>query len=184
MAGVIIARITTDALKFLPQMWGGLIPREEPITFKIGEGGWIDTGAGKVPRIPDPDLRRLAGPTDASGSFLQDLDAIVDVDRGVVSQPQRYGTEERFVFEKTFVTSDISFQAPSTLRLRCFLDLGEANDDGFTNDPEFWEIGIFTDHPDNPGVDKLMIAYGTFPQEIKDASVRLENLVLITMSNS
>jgi hypothetical protein len=174
MANVIRAVPTEDGLKFWPQMLGGIIPVRTPLFFKIGEGGWINDGSGPVPRDPVGTLRR--------GDGIQDLDAVVDVDRGgTLPGPARYPTTSRFTATKTFAVSDITFQAPSTLQLRCILTLAEGND---VPDPEYWEIGIFTDHPDNPGVDDLMVAYGTFPKEIKTAARRLENLVLITMSEA
>lgn len=174
MSNVITAVVTEDALLYWPQMLANLATFETVLTFKIGEGGWIDQGAGREPRTPDPALRRL-------DNDIQDLDAIVDSTR--IPADQRYASDERFTFEKTLTASDLTFVPPSSLRCRCFLDLAEANDDGFGNDPEFYEIGIFTDHPDFPGTESLMIAYGTFAQEIKDSSRQIENIFLLTWGN-
>lgn len=184
MVNVITAVVTQDALKFWPSMFGSLATFKPIITFKVGEGGWIDEGAGRVPRTPDPTLRRLSGPVDSFGNFLQDLDAVVDPTRP--AELQRYLPADIGVFEKTLDASDLVFQPPSSLRVRCFLDLVD-----FTIPPppgglpaEMYEIGLFTDHPDLPGAEKLMVAYGTFPEELKDGARQMENIVLVTFGGS
>jgi len=164
---VIAAVVTVDARKYWPQMVGGLVSFKTLVSFKVGEGGWVDPGAGREPRVPDPELRRL-------DNSLQDLDCIVDPTRALIDQ--RYASDERASFEKTLVPADITFIAPSTLRVRCLLDFGDFNDDGFGNDPEIWEIGVFSDHPTVSG-EKLMVAYGTFPQQTKDGTKQIENIV-------
>ena len=178
---VILGVVTEDCRKYWPQFFGTLLGISDGVTtqvpqawnplithFKMGEGGWVDPGSGKVPRTPDPTLRRESAP------LIQDLDAAVDLTRGV----PRYPSDSQFVFEKVLTISDFSFDGPSTIRITCLLDFTEANDDGFSNSPEFWEIGFFSDHPLEPG-EKLMVAYGTFPMEIKDGSKQLENVVRI-----
>ena len=87
---IINATFTDDALKYWQQMFGGPVPliSFQPIKyFRIGVGGWIDTGAGIRPRIPDPSLRRYA-PTYPKP--VQDLDINVDQDRLALSLTQRY----------------------------------------------------------------------------------------------
>ena len=116
-------------------------------TFKFGEGGWINPGPGKVPRVPDP--------------TLTDVDAI--------ARPFLYPADSRYVFTKTFPAPDVFWEAPSVARCRLFLDFGEANDDGFGNSPEFWEVGIF----DTTG---MMVAYFTMPVQVKTPIVQIENV--------
>jgi len=174
--------VTEDARKYWPQLFGGLLGDPSTTTsvgvswnpvfthFKIGEGGWIDPGGGKVPRTPDAALRRLSSP------LIQDLDAVVDPTRAVIDQ--RYASQERATFEKALVPTDFLFEAPTIIRVRCLLDFAEFNDDGFGNDPNLYEIGIYSDHPTESG-EKLMVAYATFPLQVKDNSKQIENLVRI-----
>jgi len=189
---IIPAVVTADARMYWPKSLGGLqgVPGSTTIVslgttvqwdhrlkfFRIGEGGWIDPGSGRVPRTPDAALRRLVAPT------VQDLDAVVDAGRG---SPRYEGNTasanySRFVFQKNLTPADISFEAPSTLRVRCLLDFLEANEDatGSGRSPEFWELGIFADHPEQAG-EYLMVAYGTFPMETKDGGHQLENIMRV-----
>jgi hypothetical protein len=179
---VISAKPTVDARKYWPQLFGGLlgVPSVTTVvgvswnptirTFKVGEGGWTDPGGGRIRRNPvEDDLRRI-------DNNIQDLDAIVDATRP--SPLQRYPLADRATFEKTLTLSDFSFVSPATVQVRCFLDFAEFNDDGFGNDPEIWEIGLFSDHPVASG-EKLMVAYGNFPMEVKNSGKPLENLVRI-----
>lgn len=178
---IIQAVVTEDALKLWPQVFIGTKALKTISHFKIGEGGWIDTGSGKVPRTPVSTLRRL-------DNSIQDLDAVVDPTRAAIDQryiPQ--GTEDsRFVFSKALTASDFTFQAPSSFRVRCFMNNAEgALDNGApAANPEYWEIGLFSDHPDFPGIHQLMVAYGTMPREIKTASRSLENIVVVTFSGT
>jgi hypothetical protein len=48
----------------------------------------------------------------------------------------------------------------------------------FGNNPEIWEIGLFSDHPEVAGAG-LLVAYGTFPVEIKDNTKQIVNNVRI-----
>ncbi len=184
MANVITAVVTTDFLKFLPKYLGGIETLQIATSFKIGEGGWIDEGSGRVPRTPDASLRMLSGATDDDGNFLQDIDVIVDPTRPAAEQ--RYPAASLGWVERSFVTTDLVFQAPSTLRCRCFLETtaftgGETPPGGLP--AELYEIGIFTVHPADP-TEQLMIAYGTFPQELKDSGQEMENIVMITFAGS
>lgn len=186
---IVVAQITEDARKYWPQFFGGIlgvpgtptVPGTPPTTFdprlkffKIGEGGWVDPGGGKVRRTPVDDLRRLSAP------LIQDIDSSVDPTRAALDQ--RYAATERVTFAKSLSASDASFIAPGTLEIECLLDFSEFNDDGFGNNPEMWEIGIFTDHPEIGGLaadQGLMVAYGTFPIEVKDNTKQILNLVRV-----
>jgi hypothetical protein len=185
---VVPAVLTEDARKYWVKFFGGLegvpgaptVPGGPPTAwdprikfFKVGEGGWIDPGTGRVRRDPDATLRRLSSP------FIQDIDAVVDAGRSTA----RYGTQERATFYKSLTVSDISFIAPYTIEVRCLLDFAEFNDDGYGNAPEIWEIGIFGDHPEQAGLiggQGLMVAYGTFSKETKDNSKQVLNIVRFT----
>lgn len=180
---IILAKVTVDARLYWPQFFGGLMGAPSTSTtpgsswnpiirsFKVGEGGWIDPGGGRIRRDPPEDnLRRL-------DNSIQDIDCVVDPTRPSLSQ--RYpNPQDRASYEKTLTLADFLGEAPTTLRVRCFLDFGEFNDDGFGNPPDIWEIGLFSDHPTI--IDqKLMVAYGTVPKQTKNGSKQLENLVRI-----
>lgn len=174
--------VTEDARKYWPQLIGTIFipatttntgatqwdPRIK--TFKVGEGGWINPGGGAVPRTPSPSLRRLTAP------LIQDLDAVVDPTRALVDQ--RYPAQSLATFSKALTPGDFLFESPSIIRVRCLLDFAEFNNDGFANSPEIYEIGLFSDHPTEAG-QSLMVAYATFPMQIKDNSKQLENLIRI-----
>lgn len=186
---IIPAVVTDDARKFWPQFFGNLlgapgtttIPGTPPTTydprikfFKMGEGGWVDPGSGKERRDPDSSLRRLTAP------LIQDLDAAVDPTRAAIDQ--RYAADERATFKKDLVFTDFTFKSPTTIEIECLLDFTEFNNDGFGNSPEMFEIGIFADHPEESGLASdqgLMVAYGTFPVEVKDSTKQILNIVRI-----
>ena len=172
------AVVTDDARRYWAQylagVFAGSLEALMPLySFRVGEGGWVDPGTGQVPRIPDGALRRL------DVSLLQDIDAVVDPTRPVLSQ--RYAATSRANFEKLLAPADITYESPYTVKVSCLLDFGEFNDDGFGNSPELWEVGVFTRHPLHPAdpTALLMLAYGTFPLEVKDASKQLLNVVRI-----
>lgn len=143
--------------------------------FKIGEGGWLDTVNGRQPRPPDPELRRLQSP------LVQDLDAVVDTTRP--AQDQRYPATGRTVFAKSFVGGDITALSANVIQVTCRLDMGEANVSDSGGSPELWELGIFCDHPTVNGAN-LMVAYCTFPKQVKTSAAPLENLIQLTVSNT
>ena len=167
MANIIQAIVTTDGRVALAKSFGGPIGVSGGYQwsygkyFKIGTGGYHDTGTILEPVTPDPALHDIQAAT--SGIFW---------------------------YKKTFQTSDFLFVAPATMQFRCFLDLTEANGDGSepnTGDsldgpkqsstlggqpPTFFELGIF----DNQDV---MVAYGTFPSETKLDNKTLNHLVNI-----
>lgn len=164
-----VATMTTDVTIYLNQALGGLQNFNVIDLFKVGEGGWIDPGTGAVPRTPDPDLRNPV-------SLVQDIDSVVDPSR--VAAQQRYAADQRANFSKSLVLSDFTVEAPGILRVRCFLDFGEFNDDGFGSSPEIWEVGLFSDHPQAgislPGGTKLMVGYATIPKFTKNAGVQFD----------
>jgi len=70
---------------------------------------------------------------------------------------------------KALTTSDVTYVAPNTLRVRCFLDTTEGN--GAPDD--YYEVGVF-DAADR------MIAFGTFTAQPKTGANTIENFVNIT----
>lgn len=150
---IILAEITNTARSIWPRMHGQLLPFSPISYFKYGEGGWASPGPTR--RTPDP--------------TLTDLDAVVDLSRPLIDK--RYPADSLFVYQKNFILADFVYLAPGTLRCRCYLDFGEANDDGFGNPPEFWEIGLFD-------AANRMVAYGTVPLQLKNGN-NLENFVEI-----
>lgn len=150
---VIVAEVTDLARSVWPRMHGSILPHAPISYFKIGEGGWQNPGPTR--RAPD--------------RTFTDLDAILDLSRPLISK--RYPVDSLFVYQKSFILADFAYVAPATLRCRCYLDFGEANDDGFGNPPEFWEIGLFD-------TANRLVAYGTFPLQLKNGN-NLENFVEI-----
>lgn len=150
--------------------------------FKVGEGGWINPGSGRVPRTPDPALRRFA-----PDPLITDIDAIVDANRGT---PRYQGNPldpdySRGSFQKALNPADITWESPTVARVSCLLDFGDFNEDasGSGRNPEIWEIGVFCAHPEvvtpAPAGQLLMVAYGTFPMQTKNAGIQIENIVRI-----
>lgn len=120
-------------------------------SFKVGEGGWIQTSGGRVPRDPtDPTSALNRGPT------LTDLD--------VISNSGSYPADSQATFSKALANPDFAVSGNTTLKVTCFLDFGEFNNDGFGNDPEIYEIGIFNTSGE-------MVAYGTCPLVTKNVAV-------------
>jgi hypothetical protein len=150
-------------------MFGGLTIFRQISYFRVGEGGWEDPGAGRQRRIPD--------------KTFTNLDLALDPGRAIPSR--RYSGFESFgYFQKALTPSDFVYEGPTTLKVRCFLDFGEYNTKnaagstliynvgGLGVSPEIWELGLF-DTANN------MVAYGTFPKEVKDVTKQIENLVRI-----
>lgn len=117
--------------------------------FKIGEGGFILGGGGtKTPKTPDPTLTDVESESDPS----------------------------LYTFQKDFVASNLTYELDSGIPyavVQVFLDYSEANDDGFGNNPEFFEIGLFDDND-------VMLAYATIPGETKNASKTLNHTIRIS----
>jgi hypothetical protein len=148
----IVVGVATNAWRAkLPNIFGGLVAFSPATYFKVGFGGWINPGSGPVPRMPDP--------------TLTDLDVIIN--------PSHYPTiPPKPFFQKTLLPGQFLYETPTTLRINCLLDFGDYNDDGTGGSPQIWEIGVF----DGANV---MMAYGTFAQEIKNNSKQIENDVRI-----
>jgi hypothetical protein len=141
----------------------------DPAAFPIGDlkasGSWVIGEGGWQYVVPPTKVRRVPDPT------FTNVDAILDAARPPASQ--RYAADERFVFMKNFAAGDVLWVAPSVVQLTCLLDFGDANDDGFGNPPEFWEIGIF----DQPGGGGNMVAYFTMDKQTKTPAVQLLNVI-------
>jgi len=137
--GVMTEGFEEGLSKWHANVAGGYADRIDGGGFRIGEGGWVDIPP-KVPKTPDP--------------TLTDLDCVVN--------PGSYPVDSRYVFPGvgTKAFKSITWVAPNVVRLECEVDFGEANDDGFGNPPEFWELGVF----DSAG---HMVAYFTFPVDTK-----------------
>jgi len=155
---VIVAVVTDEARARWPQMFGGLLAFKDISDFKVGEGGWYNPGTSRERRVPD--------------SALTNLDVIVDLSRAPVDKRYVVPGETFSWFSKSLVPGDFAYVAPRTLEVSCLLDFGDYNDDGSGNNPEIWEIGLFD-------ADGVMVAYGTVPEEIKDASKQIVNVVRI-----
>ena len=166
---VVNAVVCDKARETWPQMFGGLTLFRPISYFRVGEGGWIDPGAGRERRIPD--------------RTFTNLDLALDPGRAIIDR--RYDGLESFgYFQKALVPGDFVFEGPTTLKVRCFLDFGEYNTKnaagttliynvgGLGVSPEIWELGLFD-------TNNNMVAYGTFPKQIKDGTKQIENGVRI-----
>jgi len=164
---VVNAVVCDVAREAWPKQFGGLTVFRPISYFRVGEGGWVDPGTGRERRIPD--------------KTFTNLDIALDPARAVIDR--RYAGYESFgFFQKALTAGDFIFEGPTTLRVRCFLDFGDYNtknaagttviynEGGLGVSPEIWELGLF----DTAG---QMVAYGTFPKEVKDISKQVENLV-------
>lgn len=167
---IFTATATTVGLTKLAKYPGGVIPLDLITSFKVGEGGWIDPGTGRVPRTPDPDLT--------------DLDIIMDLAR--LPADKRYNVgEELGYFSKALVPGDFSSPGVGVLRVSCKLLLAEYNlkTDGTLvyvtgappASPVIWEIGLF-----DAGGD--MILYGTMTSETKTGLIQIENVCRLVLA--
>lgn len=169
MANLIAEIATEDARKYWPQVLCNMpgLTFEPVAWFRVGEGGWHDPGTGPIPRVPSASLRYAGGPP----INVQDLDIRVN---SALYPPLRQGW-----FEKALLPTDFTFLAPSAVKVSCLLDFADFNDNGNGFSPEIWELGLFSLHPDQvnyPGV-KTMLAYCTFPKEIKNVTKQILNVV-------
>lgn len=147
MANIVQAVLSDSFRAKLAEIYSNTTPWAAIDSFKIGCGGWASTPSGHQPVVPDKVLVDLtAGTGIYTGSYA-------------------------YVFTKNSFTS-IAFIAPQQVQVVCTVDVGEANDDGFGNPPEFFELGIFD-------ADGVMLAYSTFPMEVKTADKSLEHVVII-----
>lgn len=176
---IIQASVTSLARSLFPQMLGGLLPHQIVSFFRIGEGGWRVSGV----RVRRDDLVEKA--------TFTDLDIILDAGRpGNGFGPKRYNVGESLgYFQKSFVPGDLTYEAPNTLRCSCYLDFPEYNTKqtpapggstaliydagGPYIAPQLWEVGIY-DAAGN------LLAYGTMPQQDKNNTKPLENIVRIS----
>lgn len=133
---------------------GGGTDNLVPATFKIGEGGWVDVGGVPTPRTPDPSL--------------SDIDC--------VENPTRYPVDSRFSFTKALISGRVTVDA-NEVTINCIVDTSEANNDGFDNAPEFWELGVFDGEGD-------MMLYGTFSAQPKTDRVLLQHQITVTIQGS
>lgn len=163
MALVISATLTNKGREVLAKSFGGpsgTYSWSYGEYFKIGTSGWQLVGPDKHPKTPDPALLEVESST--SGTFW---------------------------YRKTFQPADILFVGPATMQFKCFLDLLQGNGsvetdtgagvDGPKNTawlsggaPTYFELGIF-DAQDE------LVAYGTFPGEVKLNTKTLNHLVNI-----
>lgn len=181
---VVVAAVTDGARQYWPQFFGTMLGISAGVsspsnwnplmrTFKIGRGGWINPGGGPVPRVPDP--------------TLTDLDVIVDASRPLIDKRYTSLAGNIYFMEKNLVLADFTFEAPSTLKIRCNLDFADFNEIQGTPttppggpvlaplgvNPDLYELGIFSDHPSGTG--QLMLLYGTFAVETKNVTKQIEN---------
>jgi hypothetical protein len=151
-------------------MFGGLLPFRQIVKFKIGEGGWVFDPLllVNVPRAPDPGLT--------------DLDIVMDTAR--ILPDKRYNVGDSLgYFEKSMVLLDFVYEFPSTLKSSCLLTFIEYNTKdagtlvydagGPYGPPQIYEIGMFDQN-------NVMVAYGTFPLEVKTGANQIENIIRIS----
>ncbi|GEM_PF-6862462 len=132
--------------------------------FKIG-------CAGQAPGSPAPLLDADYLDLVASGGGFANLG--VDFGGGLgpeVVTPPCTGQDYYFckLIDPAFVSA-----SGSDLIVQCRLEAPEANDDGLGANPHFYELGIFDEDDD-------MIAYVTFAEEVKTATVAIQHNVTIT----
>lgn len=123
MAVVVQAVVTTIGRQVLAQSLLGTLAgydHSELSYFQIGEGGWVDTINGRVPKDPDPSRTELEA-TGAPGDLK---------------------------FQKALTAADVAFDTEAKAVVTAFVGLSEANDDGLGDSPRFFELGIF-DSNDN-----------------------------------
>lgn len=157
MAQVVSAVVTDVWRAKLAGIYAGTETFAIPLSFVMGEGGWTDPGGGKEPLPPDATL------VDVTGLNPNGLNT------------SSYPSGSQFTFAKVLSGLDLTFTSPSRLEVRCLVIASEANDDGTGAPPEFFELGIF----DGALGAGTMLAYSTFPIEIKTASKALEHVIFV-----
>lgn len=160
-----IEAIVTDiGRQRLMEGWGQVLALTSITQFKVGEGGWESTPAGRVPRDPtDEGLLATRGPT------LVDLDCLVN--------PSDYPADSVASFTKALAPVDIVLSGNTVLTATCTLAMGDFNNDGFGNAPEIYEIGLFNSAGE-------MVAYGTCPVVVKTPAGAKTFIVRINASRS
>ena len=149
MAQVVSAVASNAWRTRLARIYAGLESFSLPLSFKIAEGGWQIVGPDKQPVPPSVTLTDVTALTYPVGS--------------------------QYIFTKNLISADLSFTSPSRLQISCFIDSTEANDDGFGNPPEFFELAVF----DALAGGGTMLVYSTFPIEIKTSSKALQHVILV-----
>ena len=152
--------------------------------FRLGEGGFrVLPSLVKVPINPSEriDKNGLVAGKGVKGDLMvdPDLSPVGDrIDVSILDVPDR---DPAFFFvQKNIASGDfVLTQDPSgiyRLETSCILFQEEANKtfnvQGGTS-PKFYEIGLFTESGSSP----LMVAYGTFSQELKVDAISLINKV-------
>lgn len=122
----------------------------QPHHFKFGEGGFEIVNGSREPVDPDPGLTNVTAGT------------------GPYTSPDDY------IFQKNFAGGDVIYLDPRRWAITCKMETTEANDDGHSNSPEFFELGVF----DSAG---HMIAYSTFPGETKTSSASITHVIYIEL---
>lgn len=149
--------MTNKGRELLAKSFGNIggFPLINGVAFAYGEGGYIVSGGGRVPKTPDPTLLAL----EASGNPPPD----------------------NFVFGHNFQAADITFIAPSTIEFRCRLVPSEANDDGNGNLPKFFELGIYDRAlvGNQPDPNAQLLIYTTFDEQTKSATKSLISYVQV-----
>jgi len=76
----------------------------------------------------------------------------------------------KYYFEGNLDQTDIT-AVTNQITIRCFIDSAQANLNLASNPPEFFELGVYSG--------STLIAYSTFPIEIKTVSKSLEHLIIV-----
>ncbi len=156
-----MATIWTNAgLEYMAQAFtdsSGLGGPPDIVEFRIGEGGWETVDAVQRAKAPDPTRTTLdcQGPDAATWAGLQS-DFSFSIALGAGLTVSRVG---------------------SVITAVARVELADANDDGYGNDPEFWEAALFL-------ADGTMIAYSTFPRQIKNNTRILRHTFTLTLQRA
>ena len=153
-----MASIITDAgLEWFATSWedsaslpGSGVP--DIVECRFGEGGYEVIDGVPVPRTPDPTLTNL----------------------DCVENPTRYAPNSRYVYAIAPLPPGSVTRAGSVVTVVCELALGDANNDGFGNSPEFWEACLFNS-------EGVMVAYRTFQGQTKDAGTVIRHTWTLTI---
>ena len=156
-----MATVWTDAgLEYMAQAFtdsSGLGGPPEAVEFRIGEGGWETVAAVQVPKVPDPTRTTL----DCQGP-----DALIWA-----------GLQSDFYFSVALTPGVDVTRVGKVITAVARVELADANDDGHGNDPEFWEAGLFL-------ADGTMLAYSTFPRQIKNNTRILRHTFTLTLQRA
>ncbi len=153
-----MATVWTDAgLEFVAALLTDSSGMSAPdiVEFRIGEGGWETVNAAQVPKTPDPTRTTLdcQGPDAATWAAL----------------------ESDFVFSVSLTPGVDVTRSGSVITAVARLEVGDANNDGHGNAPEFWEAGLFL-------ADGTMLAYSTFNRQIKNNTRILRHTFTLTLA--